>query len=296
MELAMQRKIGKLKKEDQGRLVLSCPNQPGIVAEVTRFLYEREADIIQIEQHMDEHFFLRVVFQCDQFERRIEEIRQQFAPIAESYEMQWRMVSAARKHRLAIFVSKEGHCLQDLLWRFQTGELEAEISMVISNHADLKPLVEPYGIPYYHVPVTKETREEAARIHMELLEPAKIDTIILARYMQIIPSWMTQRYRHQIINIHHSFLPAFAGAKPYHRAYERGVKMIGATAHYVTEELDQGPIIEQDVKRVDHRYSVEDLKRIGRDIERIVLARAVRWHIQDQVMVDGNRTIVFSGI
>ncbi len=237
---------------------------------------------------------MRIEFHLEDLPNKLTDLQSDFVSIARDFEMDWRITQAACKHRIAIFVSREDHCLQELFWRWQIGELDAEIAMVISNHTYMKELVESYGIPYHHVPVTKETREDAAQIHMELLAEQNVDTIVLARYMQIIPPSMIDRYPNQIINIHHSFLPAFVGAKPYNQAYERGVKLIGATAHYVTEELDQGPIIEQDVQRVNHRHEVEDLKRIGRDLERVVLARAVQWHLNDQVLVFGNKTIVFS--
>jgi formyltetrahydrofolate deformylase len=287
-----------LAKKNIGRLLISCPDQPGIVASVSRFLYERGANIIHSDQHSTciekGCFFMRIEFHLDDLPNRMVDLQSDFAAIAHDFRMDWRITQAASKHKIAIFVSREDHCLQELFWRWRIGELDAEIAMVVSNHLHMKELVESYGVPYYHVPVTKETREDAAQIHMELLAEHNVDTIVLARYMQIIPSSMIDRYPHQIINIHHSFLPAFVGAKPYNQAYERGVKLIGATAHYVTEELDQGPIIEQDVQRVNHRHEVEDLKRIGRDLERVVLARAVQWHLNDQVLVFGNKTIVFS--
>jgi formyltetrahydrofolate deformylase len=281
---------------DRGRLLISCPDRPGIVAAVSRFLYEQGANIVQSDQHTTDpeggRFFMRVEFQVDHLADREQELKQAFQHAADTFQMEWRMTLAARKKRLALFVSKEDHCLQELLWRWRIGELHADIAMVISNHRDLEPAVEPFGIPFHHVPVNKETRLEAEVKHLELMKD-KVDAVVLARYMQIIPSRTIQAYQNRIINIHHSFLPAFVGAKPYHQAHERGVKIIGATAHYVTEELDQGPIIEQDVQRVDHRCQVEDLKRIGRDVERLVLAKAVNWHLNDQVLVHGNKTVVF---
>ncbi|RAL21309.1 formyltetrahydrofolate deformylase [Thermoflavimicrobium daqui] len=285
-----------VKKGEVGRLLVSCVDQPGITMGISRFLNEQGANLSNSEQYVvGDHFFLRVEFRFDDLSENIEELRKEFARIAEPFEMEWRMIPASRKHRMAIFVSKADHCLEDLLWRWRNKELDAEITMVVSNHLDLKPLVEPYGIPYYHIPVTKETREEAARKQAELLQAEKIDTIVLARYMQIIPNWMVKEYKNRMINIHHSFLPAFEGAKPYHRAYDRGVKLVGATAHYVTSELDKGPIIEQDVQRISHLDTVRDIVRIGKDTERLVLARAVRWHLNDRVWVTGNKTIVFSG-
>lgn len=286
-------------KQDVGRLLISCPDQLGIVATVSRFLAEKGANIIHSDQHSTdlEHgtFFLRIEFQLADLAKKVEELRQDFAPIAMQLAMNWEITLASRKQRIAIFVTKEDHCLQELLWRWRIGELNGEIVMVVSNHPDLHPVVEPYGIPYYHIPVTPETREQAAESQMRLLREMEVDLVILARYMQIIPKKMVDAFRNRMINIHHSFLPAFVGANPYHRAYERGVKIIGATAHYVTEELDQGPIIEQDVERVSHRHQVEDLIRIGRDLERLVLARAVQWHLNDQIWVHCNKTIVFPG-
>ncbi|OUM86127.1 MAG: formyltetrahydrofolate deformylase [Bacillus thermozeamaize] len=284
-------------ERNRGRMLISCPDRPGIVAAVSQFLYHCGANIVQSDQHSTDpeggRFFMRVEFDLPNLAEQLPQIEKRFQEVADKFQMVWRMTHAGQKKRLAIFASREDHCLQELLWRWRLGELPAEIVMVVSNHPDLEPLVRPFDIPYHHVPVNKENREAAENVHLELLE-GKVDTIVLARYMQIIPPRMVQRYRNQIINIHHSFLPAFVGGKPYHQAYERGVKIIGATAHYVTEELDQGPIIEQDVQRVDHRDQVEDLKRIGRDMERIVLARAVRWHLEDRILVYGNKTIVFS--
>lgn len=286
-------------KEDMGRLLISCPDQRGIVASVSHFLAEQGANIIHSDQHSTDFengvFFMRIEFQLPNLANKVAELRRSFRPIAAKFSMDWEITLAKRKTKIAIFVTKEDHCLQELLWRWRIGELNGEIAMIISNHPDLQAAVEPYGIPYHHVPTTPETREASADIQMRLLAEAKIDLVVLARYMQIIPKKMVDAYRNRMINIHHSFLPAFVGANPYHRAYDRGVKIIGATAHYVTEELDQGPIIEQDVQRVSHRHQVDDLIRIGRDLERLVLARAVNWHVNDQILVYGNKTIVFPG-
>lgn len=286
-------------KEDVGRLLISCPDRLGIVATVSRFLSAQGANIIHSDQHSTDlengTFFLRIEFQLAGLAGRVDALRQSFSSIAAEFAMDWEITLASRKKRIAIFVTKEDHCLQELLWRWRIGELDGEIPLIVSNHLDLQPVVKPYGIPYHHIPTTPETREASAEIQMRLLEEEKIDLVILARYMQIIPKKMVDAYYKRMINIHHSFLPAFVGANPYHRAYERGVKIIGATAHYVTEELDQGPIIEQDVERVSHRHQVEDLIRIGRDLERLVLARAVQWHLNDQILVYGNKTIVFPG-
>lgn len=282
--------------EERGRMLISCPDQPGIVAAVSRFLYEQGANIIQSDQYtMDPSggmFFIRIEFDLPDLGSRRSVLEQDFAEAASRFDMQWKLFVASEKKRLALFVSKEDHCMLELLWHWRAGELDADIAMVISNHPDMEELVLPFGIPYFHVPVIKGKKEEAEQKHLELLD-GKADVIVLARYMQIISPAFIDHYKNKIINIHHSFLPAFVGGKPYAQAHERGVKLIGATAHYVTEELDGGPIIEQDVQRVSHRDNVEDLKRIGRHIERIVLARAVKWHVEDRILVHGNKTVVF---
>jgi formyltetrahydrofolate deformylase len=238
-------------------------------------------------------FFIRIEFDLEDFRRREPSLRDRFGEVAARFGMKWELHQAARRKRLAIFVSKEDHCLLELLWQWQAGDLNADIAMVISNHPDLKPLADSFGIPYHHIPVTAETKSQAEQRQLELLD-GQIDAVILARYMQIVSPNFVERYRNRIINIHHSFLPAFVGGKPYAQAHRRGVKIIGANAHYVTEELDGGPIIEQDVQRVSHRDNVDDLKRIGRHIERIVLARAVSWHVEDRIIVHDNKTVVFN--
>jgi len=285
------------KLENRARMLVSCPDRPGIVSAVSRFLYEHDANIVQSDQYtMDPEggmFFIRIEFDLPQLASRLDAFRTDFAAVATQFEMEWTISPASRKKRLAIFVSKEDHCLLELLWHWRAGDLDADIAMVVSNHDDMRGIVEPFGIPYHHVPVTAESKPEALRKHMELLKDSA-DLVILARYMQIIPQAFIAEYENRIINIHHSFLPAFVGGKPYAQAYDRGVKIIGATAHYVTEELDGGPIIEQDVQRVSHRDSVDDLKRIGRTIERTVLARAVSWHVEDRILVHGNKTVIFN--
>lgn len=281
----------------RGRLLISCPDQPGIVAAVSGFLHEQGANIIHSDQHSTDpwggHFFMRVEFALPNLLECGPVLERAFAPIGARFGMDWRLAYAARRKRVALFVSKEDHCLLELLWQWRSGELQCDIVRVISNHPDLRSRVEPYGIPYSHIPVTRETKAEAEAAQLELTA-GKADLVVLARYMQIVSPTFIAQHPMQIINIHHSFLPAFVGAKPYAQAHQRGVKLIGATAHYVTEELDAGPIIEQDVQRVDHRSDVEDLKRIGRQIERVVLARAVRWHLEDRVLVHGNKTVVFA--
>lgn len=277
--------------------MISCPDRPGIVAAVSRFLFEQGANIIDSDQHSTDPtggtFFMRVEFRFPDLEQRGAALERAFAPVAASFNMEWRLAYAGRIKRLAIFVSKAEHTLFELLWHRRAGDLRAEIAMVISNHSELERTVATWGIPFHHIPVEKNRKEEAEAKQIALME-GKIDLVVLARYMQIISADFVKHYPNRIINIHHSFLPAFVGADPYARAYERGVKLIGATAHYVTAELDAGPIIEQDVHRVDHRQEVDDLRRIGRYVERTVLARAVGWHVDDRVLVHGNKTIVFS--
>lgn len=278
-------------------LLISCPDRPGIVAAVSQFLYSHGANILDAAQHSTDPaggtFFMRMVFHLDgldvsrpQFERAFNEV------VAKPFAMSWRVEYADRIKRMAIMVSKYDHALLELLWRVRSGELQAEVVCVISNHPTLRELVESFGIPFSYLPVTKETKAEQEAKVLAQLE-GQVDFIVLARYMQILSPEFVSRYPGRIINIHHSFLPAFVGANPYKHAYERGVKLIGATAHYVTDELDQGPIIEQDVRRVSHRDSVADLVRIGREIERVVLARAVAAHVEDRVLIYQNKTIVF---
>ena len=266
------------------RLLITCADRPGIVAAVSSFLYERGANIVDAEQHSTgDRFFLRVEAEL------AESPAEPFSVLAERFEMDWRLARASSEKRVAILVSRYDHCLLDLLWRFEQGELEGKPALVVSNHPDLAERVASFGLPFHHVPAADKPAAESQML--ELLE--EVDLVVLARYMQILSPGFLDRLAAPAINIHHSFLPAFAGASPYDRALERGVKVIGATAHYVTAELDDGPIIEQDVARVSHRDSRADLVRIGRDIERLVLARAVKWHLEDRVMTDGVRTVVF---
>lgn len=283
-------------KNIRARMLISCPDKAGIVAAVSQFLYEQGANIVQSDQYtMDPEggmFFMRIEFDLQDLEQRLASLQEDFTRVADRFLMRWSIFRAARRKRIAIFVSKEDHCLVELLWQWQAGDLDAEISMVISNHDDMRKLVESFGIPYHYVPVTAETKAEAEQKQRELTA-GKIDLIVLARYMQIVSPKFIEQYHNRIINIHHSFLPAFVGGKPYQQAYNRGVKLIGATAHYVTEELDGGPIIEQDVQRVSHRDNVNELKRMGRHIERIVLARAVKWYVEDRLLVYQNKTVAF---
>lgn len=283
-------------KNKRVRMLISCADQAGIVAAVSQFLYEQGANIIQSDQYTAHHeggmFFMRVEFELDDLEQQLPSLQEDFARIADRFTMRWSIYRASRRKRIAIFVSKEDHCLLELIWQWQAGDLDAEISMVISNHNDMRQIVESYGIPYHYVPITPDTKAEAEQRQRELTA-GKVDLIVLARYMQIISPKFIEHFHQRIINIHHSFLPAFVGGKPYQQAYDRGVKLIGATAHYVTEELDGGPIIEQDIQRVTHRDEVSELKRIGRHIERIVLARAVKWHVEDRILVYQNKTVAF---
>jgi formyltetrahydrofolate deformylase len=283
--------------EGVGRLLVSCVDRPGIVAALSRFLAERGANILQSDQHTTDPeggtFFMRTEFKLDGLEEAGPELEAAFATeVAERFGMEWVMRYASHRKRVCILVSRYDHCLSELLWRWRRGELHADIPLVVSNHAEMESEAERFGVRFEHVPVTRETKPEAERALLDLIG-GSFDLIVLARYMQILSPTFLEAARTPIINIHHSFLPAFAGANPYARAYERGVKLIGATAHYVTEELDAGPIIEQDVARVTHRENVEALERAGADIERIVLLRAVRWHLEDRVLAHGNRTIVF---
>jgi formyltetrahydrofolate deformylase len=283
---------------NRGRMLISCPDGPGIVAAVSKFLFEHGANIVQSDQYsMDPEggmFFMRIEFDLERLAERLPKLEADFASIAERFRMEWRFALASVKKKVAVFVSKEEHCLLELLWQWQSGDLYADISVVVSNHPGMAPIVEPFGIPYVHVPVTPDTKPEAERRQLEAVEKYGADLIVLARYMQIVSPKFIESYANRIINIHHSFLPAFVGGKPYAQAYRRGVKIIGATAHYVTEELDGGPIIEQDVQRVTHRDNVDELKSIGRMIERTVLARAVKWHLEDRILVHENKTVVFS--
>jgi len=277
-------------------LLLSCRDQKGLVAGTSDFIYRNDGNIVHADQHVDAEaglFLQRVEWELTGFRIPRAELIDAFRPIAEKFGMQWELHFSDYLPRLAIFVSKLEHCLHDLLLRQRMGEFQAEIPLVISNHPDLQQLVETFGPQYHHYPITKETKAEQEKKQIELLEEERIDLIVLARYMQIIGGDFVKRFRNRIINIHHSFLPAFPGGRPYHQAHERGVKIIGATSHYATEELDQGPIIEQDVARVSHRDSVQDLIMKGRDLEKVVLARAVSLHVTHRVLVYGNKTVVF---
>ncbi len=276
-------------------LLISCPDQQGLVAKIANFIYSNGGNIIHADQHTDFTaglFITRIEWQLQGFNLPRELIGPAFAAIAQPLQAQWQLHFSDPVPRLAIWVSKQDHCLNDLLWRQRSGEFQAEIGLIISNHETLRDVAEQFKIDYHHVPITKETKAEQEAKQLQLLQDYRIDLVILAKYMQVLSADFIEKFP-KVINIHHSFLPAFAGANPYQRAYERGVKIIGATAHYVTADLDEGPIIEQDVVRVSHRDEVHDLIRKGKDLERMVLARAVRSQVQNRVLVYGNRTVVF---
>ena len=292
-----RRGAGALPAKDVGRLLLRCADRPGLVAAVSSFLAKAGANIVSLDQHATEQtggtFMQRTIFHLPGLTAARDGLESEFADdVASRFEMDFRLTEAAKPKRVAILASKEDHCLLDLLWRNRRGELDMSVSMVISNHPDLAEQVRPFGVPFIHVPATKDNRADAEARQLDLLR-GNVDLVVLARYMQILTQDFLAAVDCPLINIHHSFLPAFIGAAPYRRAKERGVKLVGATAHYVTEELDDGPIIEQDVVRVDHRHSVEDLTRLGADVERVVLSRAVLWHCQDRVIRYGNQTVVF---
>lgn len=280
------------------KLLLHCPDKPGILAEVTDFITVNKGNIIYLDQyvdHVENIFFMRIEWELKDFLIPQEKIEDYFRTLyGQKYEMVFRLYFSDVKPRMAIFVSKMSHCLFDILARYTAGEWNVEIPLIISNHPDLQHVAERFGIPFYLFPITKETKEEQERKEMELLAKHKITFIVLARYMQVISEQMIDAYPNKIINIHHSFLPAFVGAKPYHAAFQRGVKIIGATSHYVTTELDAGPIIEQDVVRITHKDSIEDLVNKGKDLEKIVLSRAVQKHIERKVLAYKNKTVIFS--
>ena len=280
------------------KLLLHCPDKPGILAEVTDFITVNKGNIIYLDQyvdHVENIFFMRIEWELKDFLVPQEKIEDYFATLyAQKYEMNFRLYFSDTKPRMAIFVSKMSHCLFDLLARYTAGEWNVEIPLIISNHPDLQHVAERFGIPFHLFPITKETKEEQEKKEMELLAKHKITFIVLARYMQVISEQMMNAYPNRIINIHHSFLPAFVGAKPYHAAFERGVKIIGATSHYVTTELDAGPIIEQDVVRITHKDTVQDLVNKGKDLEKIVLSRAVQKHIERKVLAYRNKTVIFN--
>jgi len=282
-------------------LLISCPDRKGEVATIADFIYRHGGNILHADEHGDEEsglFLMRVEFDAKDFDIDLSQpdltdLKRHFSAIAAMFQMQWRLALSSHRPRMMILVSKYDHCLVDLLYRHQSGELACDIPLIISNHPDNQALADFYKIPYALIPVSKDNKREAEEKIQSLIDTHRPDFLVLARYMQILSNQFVSRYPERIINIHHSFLPAFVGARPYHQAFERGVKLIGATSHYVTEVLDDGPIIEQDVVRVSHRDTVEDLIRKGRDLEKVVLSRAVRWHVENRILVYGNKTVVF---
>ena len=282
-------------------LLISCPDRKGEVATIADFVYRHGGNILHADEHADEEsglFLMRVEFDPKDFDidlsdKALADFGHNFEPIAARFQMKWRLAQSSQRQRMIILVSKYDHCLVDLLYRHQSGELACDIPLIISNHADNHAIGDFYKVPYEVVNVTKENKTEAEARIQSLIDEHRPDFMVLARYMQILSNEFVHRYTQRIINIHHSFLPAFVGARPYHQAFERGVKLIGATSHYVTQVLDDGPIIEQDVVRVSHRDTVDDLIRKGRDLEKVVLSRAVRWHVENRVLVYGNKTVVF---
>jgi formyltetrahydrofolate deformylase len=277
-------------------LLLQCPVHKGLDAAIADFIYWHGGDLLHFEQYQagEERFYLaRVEWDLTGFEFDLKDFPKWFAPIAEQFSIQWRVTTSNYRPRVAIFVSKYDHCLVDLLYRHRIGELTCEIPLIIGNHPDAKGHADFYGIPFYCIPVTKENKADAERQEIELLREKQVELVVLARYMQILSNEFIREYPQRVINIHHSFLPAFMGAKPHQQAFERGVKVIGATAHYASEALDEGPIIEQDVARVSHRDTLEDLVKKGRDLEKVVLSRAVRWHIENRILLYGNKTVIF---
>ena len=285
------------KNENQGRLLVKCPDKPGIVSVLSTFLHNHDSNIIESSQYTSDPengmFFIRIEFYSENLLEKSAQIEKDFEKIAANHSMDHHFSYGNERKRSAIFVSREPHCLMELLWEWQNGDLDTDIVVVISNHEEARHMVESLGIPFHYIPANKDIREQVEAEQIRLMEEYNVDLLILARYMQILTPEFVKHFENRIINIHHSFLPAFIGAGPYERAYERGVKLIGATSHYVTNNLDEGPIIEQDVERVDHRDHVTDLKKIGRNIERRVLAKAVKWHLENRIIVEGNKTIVF---
>ena len=275
-------------------LLILCPDRTGLVARVSTLLYSHGANILHVDQHQDSGqrlFFMRVEWALDGFD--LDRFTAEFAPLATALEMDWRLEASARPPRVAIFVSNQLHCLADLLFRHHEGELRCDVVGVVSNHPDARELTAFHGLDFHHIPMSDDAREAAERQQMELLDDLRVDVIVMARYMRILSRTFVDRYPSRIINVHHSFLPAFVGARPYHQAFDRGVKLIGATSHYATETLDDGPIIEQDVTRISHRDHVPDLIEKGRDLERVVLSRAVKWHLDHRILRYGDKTVVF---
>lgn len=277
-------------------LTLSCPDTTGIVYHVTGYLFERGCNVLDSQQFGDDStglFFLRVHFDVPPKTQTLDQLRNQFTPIAEKFSMNWQIHDGKTRARLLLLVSRQGHCLNDLLFRWKSGQLAVEIPAILSNHRDLEQLATSYGIPFHYLPITADNKTQQENQILQIVTQEQIDLVVLARYMQILSPQLCESLRGRAINIHHSFLPSFKGAKPYYQAHERGVKLIGATAHYVTPDLDEGPIIEQDVARVEHGMDPDMLTAVGRDVESLVLARAVRWHVENRILLNGHKTVVF---
>ena len=277
-------------------LLLSCGDRSGLVSRISHFVFERGGNILDLDEHVDtneKHFFVRIAWDMKNFSIPASEIANALTPLAKEFNAEWKINFTGKNLRVAIFVSKYDHCMQEILWRQRLGEFNIDIPLIISDHEVLKPLADYHGIPFYVFPVTRDNKDEQEKKELELLKENKIDAVVLARYMQILTPKFISAYTNKIINIHHSFLPAFAGSNPYKQAYDRGVKIIGATSHYVTEVLDDGPIIEQDIIRISHKDTVSDLIRKGRDLERLILARALYYHAHHRVLVFGKKTIIF---
>lgn len=296
-QLAPQELITMTAKQNEARLLVKCADQPGIVSKLSTFLHKHNANIVESSQYSSDPeggmFFIRLAYNSEGLQEKKDAMEQDFKEIAAEYNMTYRFHYPSARQRAAIFVSRDPNCLMELLWEWKNGDLAMDIPVIISNYEVARPIAESYGIPFHYIPANKDIRAEVEAKQIQLMEEYGVDVLILARYMQILTPNFVGHFENRIINIHHSFLPAFIGADPYSRAFKRGVKLIGATSHYVTNDLDEGPIIEQDVERVDHRDSIETLKKIGGKIERRVLAKAVKWHLENRIIVEGNKTIVF---
>ncbi len=283
-------------RNDTAILLIDCPDRKGLVASIAQFLYGYNANILHADQHRDDEtglFLMRIEWELRDFRLELADFEAAFVPLAQELQLHWRLEYSTNRPRMAIFVSQYDHCLADLLYRHRSGELACDIPLIIANHATAQPLADFYGVPFYVIPVKPATKQHAEDEQLRLLREYQIDFVVLARYMQILSPAFVEHYPKRIINVHHSFLPAFSGARPYQRAFERGVKLIGATSHYVTDELDEGPIIEQDVARISHRDQIGELIQKGRDLEKVVLSRAVRWHIQHRILMYASKTVVF---
>lgn len=275
-------------------LLVQCPDRKGLDAAIAEFIFRHDGNILHFEQHGEDSFYLaRVEWSLDGFQLDLKDFEEKFAPIAEKFSMRWRVTLASHRPRVAIFVSKYDHCLVDLLYRQRSGELNCDVALIVSNHSEAQRHADFYGIPFHLVEVTKENKTKSEYQELALLQNYRVEFIVLARYMQVLSADFVRQYPYRIVNIHHSFLPAFVGAKPHQQAFDRGVKIIGATAHYVTEVLDDGPIIEQGVIRITHRDTLKDLVQKGRDLEQVVLSRAVRWHIENRILLYRNKTVIF---